>query len=118
MLQGRNRECEALDRLLDEARSGRSGALVLCGEPGIGKTALLDYAVESAADFQVVRAAGVEWEMELAFAAVQQLCAPLIEFSERIPSLQRDALATALGRQAGAAPDRFLVGLAVPNVLS
>jgi DNA-binding CsgD family transcriptional regulator len=118
MLQGRERECGVLDRLLDEARSGRSGALVLCGEPGIGKTTLLEYAVESAADFQVVRAVGVEWEMELAFAAVQQLCAPLIELSERLPSPQRDALATALGLQPGRAPNRFLVGLAVLNLLS
>src|SRR4051794_14277154 len=111
MLQGRERECEVLDRLLDEARSGRSGTLVLRGEAGIGKTALLDYAVESAADFQVVRAVGAEWEMELSFAAVQQLCAPLMKLSERIPSPQRDALATALGLQPGKAPDLFLVGL-------
>ena len=74
-----------LNRLLDEARAGRSGALVLCGEPGIGKTALLDYAIESGVDFRVVRTVGVESEMELAFAALQQLCAPLLDLLERIP---------------------------------
>ena len=118
MLQGRKRECEVLDRLLDAARTGRSGALVVCGEPGIGKTALLDYAIESATDFWVVRAVGVESEMELAFAALQQLCAPLLDLLERIPSPQRDALNTAFGLQTGAAPDSFLVGLAVLNLLS
>lgn len=117
-LQGRKSERAALERLLDEARSGRSGALVICGEAGIGKTALLDEATESAADFEVVRSVGVEWEMELPFAAVQQLCAPLMRFSERIPGPQRDALATALGLQAGTAPDPFLVGLAVLNLLA
>ena len=118
MLQGRKRECEVLDRLLDAARTGRSGALVVCGEPGIGKTALLDYAIESATDFWVVRAVGVESEMELAFAALQQLCAPLLDLLERIPNPQRDALNTAFGLQTGAAPDSFLVGLAVLNLLS
>jgi DNA-binding CsgD family transcriptional regulator len=118
MLQGRKRECEVLDRLLDAARTGRSGALVVCGEPGIGKTALLDYAIESATDFWVVRAVGVESEMELAFAALQQLCAPLLDLLERIPNPQRDALNTAFGLQTGTAPDSFLVGLAVLNLLS
>ena len=107
-----------LNRLLDEARAGRSGALVLCGEPGIGKTALLDYAIESGVDFRVVRTVGVESEMELAFAALQQLCAPLMDLLERIPSPQRDALRTALGLKTGTAPNRFLVGLAVLNLLS
>ena len=118
MLQGRKRECEVLDRLLDEARTGRSGALVVCGEPGIGKTALLDYAIESATDFWVVRAVGVESEMELAFGALQQLCAPLLDLLERIPNPQRDALNTAFGLQTGTAPDRFLVGLAVLNLFA
>ena len=118
MLHGRRSECEVLNRLLDEARAGRSGALVLCGEPGIGKTALLDYAIESGVDFRVVRTVGVESEMELAFAALQQLCAPLLDLLERIPSPQRDAIGTALGLKTGTAPDRFLVGLAVLNLLS
>ena len=118
MLQGRQSECEVLDRLLEEARAGRSGALVVCGEPGIGKTALLDHAVESAADFRVVRAVGVESEMELAFAALQQLCAPLLDLLERLPNPQRDALNTAFGMQTGPAPDRFLIGLAVLNLVA
>jgi DNA-binding CsgD family transcriptional regulator len=118
MLQGRKRECEVLDRLLDAARTGRSGALVVCGEPGIGKTALLDYAIESATDFWVVRAVGVESEMELAFAALQQLCAPLLDLLGRIPNPQGDAINTAFGLQTGTAPDRFLVGLAVLNLFA
>jgi hypothetical protein len=106
------------DRLLEAARSGQSAALVVRGEAGIGKTALLEYTVESAADFRVARAAGVESEMELAFAALHQLCAPLLDRLERLPTPQRDALAAAFGLTAGASPDRFLVGLAVLRLLS
>ena len=79
MLLGRLPERAALSQLLDGARAGRSGVLVVRGEPGIGKTALLDWAVESAAGLRVVRVAGVESEMELAFAALQQLCAPMLD---------------------------------------
>ena len=79
MLHGRRDECAVLDRLLDGTRSGRSGALVLEGEAGVGKTALLDYAIGSASDLSVLRAVGVESEMELAFAALYQLCAPVLD---------------------------------------
>jgi predicted ATP-dependent serine protease len=83
---GRRSECGTLDRLLEGARAGRSGALVMHGEPGVGKTALLEYAMDSAADFRVARAVGVESEMELAYAALHQLCAPLLDRLERLPA--------------------------------
>src|ERR1700727_3170047 len=118
MLRGRRDECAVLDRLLDGARVGRSGALVLEGEAGVGKTALLDYAIASASDLRVLRAVRVESEAELAFAALHQLCAPVLEYLERLPVPQRDALLTTFGLRAGAVPDRFLVGLAVLSLLS
>src|SRR5216683_7782384 len=108
MLLDRLPERAALSDLLDAARAGRSGVLVMRGEPGVGKTALLDYAIESAAGLRVARVAGVESEMELAFAALQQLCASMLEGLERLPGPQRDALGVAFGLRAGAAPDRFL----------
>src|SRR3989442_540884 len=112
-LRGRRKECEALDRLLAGGRVGRSAGLVLRGEGGVGKTALLEIVVERAWGFRVARAAGVESEMELAFAGVQQLCAPMLDRVDHLPAPQGDALATAIGLKAGKAPDRFLVGLAV-----
>jgi DNA-binding CsgD family transcriptional regulator len=118
MLLDRLAERAALGGLLDAARAGQSGALVLRGDPGVGKTALLDYAIESAAGLRVARVAGVESEMELPFAAIQQLCAPMLDGLERLPDPQRDALAVAFGLRAGAAPDRYLVGLAALNLLS
>ena len=118
MLLGRLPERAALSQLLDGARAGRSGVLVLRGEPGVGKTALLDWAVGSAAGLRVVRVAGVESEMELAFAALQQLCAPMLDKLEGLPDPQRAALGVAFGLTAGAVPDRFLVGLAVLSLLS
>ncbi len=118
MLRGRRVECAVLDRLLEGARAGRSGVLVLTGETGVGKTALLEYAVGSALDMKVARAAGVESEMELAFAALHQLCVPLLEWLERLPRPQRDALATTFGLREGAVPDRFFVGLAILGLLS
>ena len=117
-LLGRQRECGVLDRVLEEARDGHGGVLAVFGEPGVGKTALLDYAVEAAVDFRIVRTVGVEAEMELAFAALQQLCAPRLELIESLPDPQRDALKGALGLSAGGAPNPFLVGLAVLNLLS
>src|SRR3954468_15735404 len=108
MLRGRRSECEALDRLLGGVRGGRSAALVVRGQAGIGKTALLEYAIESASDLRVVRAVGVGSEMELAFAALHQLCAPLLDRLDPLPAPQRDALSVALGLSAGDAPDRFL----------
>jgi hypothetical protein len=119
MLLDRLAERAALTGLLEAARNGRSGVLVLPGPPGIGKTALLDNMIDSAADMHIVRVAGVESEMELAFAALQQLCAPMLEGRlERLPDPQRDALAVAFGLRAGGAPDRFLVGLAALSLLS
>ncbi|WP_433285763.1 ATP-binding protein [Pseudonocardia sp. CA-142604] len=102
-----------LDRLLDAIRRGGSGALVMRGEPGVGKTALLDHMVERASGMRVLRAAGVQSEMELAFAGLHQLCAPILESAGGLPDHQRDALRTAVGLSGGEAPNRFLVGLAV-----
>jgi DNA-binding CsgD family transcriptional regulator len=117
-LLGREREREVLDRLLESARGGRGGVLVVVGEPGVGKTALLDYAVAAGREFRVARSVGVEGEMELAFAALHQLCLPFLELIEHLPPPQRDALAVAYGLSAGSAPDPFLVGLAVLGLLS
>jgi hypothetical protein len=112
-LRGRDGEQAVLDRLLDEVRAGDCRVLVLRGEAGVGKTVLLDYVQERAPDCRVVRAAGVESEMELAFAVLHQLCAPLLNSLERLPDPQSDALSTAFGLGAGTAPDRYTVGLAV-----
>jgi DNA-binding CsgD family transcriptional regulator len=118
MLRGRRAECGVLDGLLEGVRGGRSAALVVRGEAGVGKTALLDYAVESAPDLMSVRATGVESEMELAFAGLHQLCGPILDRLGRLPGPQRDALRIAFGLEEGPAPDRFLVGLAVLSLLS
>jgi DNA-binding CsgD family transcriptional regulator len=118
MLRGRRQQCGVLDGLLADARAGRSRVLVVRGEPGIGKTALLDYAIQSSSGFRVVRAAGVESEMELAFAVLHQLCAPMLDRLERLPGPQHDAVGVAFGLSAGNAPDPFLIGLAVLNLLS
>ncbi|MEV4318188.1 AAA family ATPase [Actinocrispum sp. NPDC049592] len=117
-LRGRRGECAALDRLLTDTRSGRSQVLVLRGEAGIGKSALVDYLVGTATGCQIARTGGVESEMELAFAGVHQLCAPVMGYLDRLPAPQRDALAVAFGMSTGSAPDRFLVGLAVLNLLA
>ncbi len=117
-LRGRAGECALLDGLVRDIRQGESQSLVLRGEAGIGKTALLEYLVESASDLTVVRAAGVESEMELAFAGLHQLCAPLLDRLQRLPPPQRQALEIVFGVSAGAAPDRFLVGLAVLSLFS
>ncbi len=117
-LHGRRSECAVLDGLLEGVRGGRSGVLVVRGEAGVGKTALLDYAAAPAPDLRVVRAVGVESEMELAFAALHQLCAPALDHLGRLPGPQRTALGTAFGLEDGPAPDRFVVGLAVLSLLS
>jgi hypothetical protein len=114
---GRRSECARLDGLLADVRAGRSAALLMWGEAGAGKTALLDYAAESAADLRVLRAAGVESEMELAFAALHQMCGPVLDRLDRLPDPQRAALETAFGLRAGPPPDRFLIGLAVLSLL-
>jgi hypothetical protein len=118
LLRGGRDELAALDGLLDDARGGRSGVLVLRGEAGIGKTALLEHAIGSASDVTLLRAVGVESEMELAFAALHQLCAPLAGFVDRLPGPQRNALEITFGVSAGAAPDRFLVALATLSLFS
>jgi RNA polymerase sigma factor (sigma-70 family) len=117
-LVGRQRERAVLERLLDNARDGRHAVLVVHGDPGVGKTALLDYAIEASRDFQVVRTAGVEGEMELDYAALQRLCSTVLEFIGRLPDPQHDALGVAFGLKAGQAPNPFLVGLAVLGLLS
>jgi DNA-binding CsgD family transcriptional regulator len=118
MLRGRSQQVEALDELLADVRAGRSRALIVHGEPGIGKTALLNHAAGAAADFQVAQGDGVESEMELPYSSLQQLCARMLHRLDRLPPPQRDALSVALGLQSGSAPDRFLVGLAVLGLLS
>jgi DNA-binding CsgD family transcriptional regulator len=117
-LIGREREREALDRLLNGVRGGRGGVLVADGEAGVGKTALLDYAVEVAREFRIARTSGVEGEMELPFAAVQQLCSPFLDFWDHLPQPQHEALGVAFGLITGPAPNPFLVGLAVLGLLS
>ena len=118
MLRGRANQCLALDGLLADVRSGRSRALVVRGEAGIGKTALLGYAADTAPDFQVARAEGVESEMELPFAGLHQLCGRMLNRRSSLPGPQRDALGVAFGLRSGTAPDRFLVGLAILTLLS
>ena len=117
-LRGRRRECEILDDLLAAVRTGQSRVLVLRGEAGIGKTALLEHLGRSASGFQVARAAGVESEMELPHAGLHQLCAPFADRIDNLPGPQRDALGTAFGRRGGEAPSRFLLGLAVLGLVS
>jgi len=117
-LRGRDAECAALDVLLDAARRGESRTVVLRGEAGVGKTALLDYAIGSARDFRVLRSVGVESEMELAFASLHQLCAPILARRDSLPGPQRGALEVAFGLDGGPAPDRFLLGLATLSLLA
>jgi len=117
-IRGRRSECEALDRLLEDVRADQSRVLVVRGEAGVGKTALLDHLAATASDCRIARVAGVESEMELAFAGVHQLCAPMLDRMPQLPGPQRAAVDTAFGLRAGEAPDRFLVGLAVLRLLS
>ena len=115
---GRERERAVLDRLLDGVRAGHGEVLAMHGEAGVGKTALLEYAVGAGPEFRIVRTSGVEAEMELPFAAVQQLCSPFLELREWLPQPQHRALDVAFGLRTGPAPDRFLVGLAVLGLLA
>src|SRR5712692_1578321 len=112
-LTGRRSERDVLDELVESVRAGESRALVVRGEPGVGKTALLEYVAEHASGCRVVRAAGVQSEMELAFAGLHQLLAPMLDRLEHLPVPQREALRTAFGVSPGSAPDRFFVALAV-----
>jgi hypothetical protein len=118
VLRGRRGECGVLDRLIEAVRAGGSRVLVVRGEPGVGKTALLDYLAGHAPGCRVVRAAGMQTEMEFAFAGLHQLCAPMLDHLDRLPVPQREALRIAFGISAGAAPSRFFIGLAVLGLLS
>jgi DNA-binding CsgD family transcriptional regulator len=117
-LRGRTSEVRTLAQFIEAVRAGESRVLVVRGEPGVGKTALLDHLAGQASGFRVARAVGVQSEMELAFAGLHQLCAPMLNRLARLPAPQREALQTAFGLSAGPAPDRFLVGLAVLSLLS
>jgi hypothetical protein len=115
----RRRECSALDRLLGAVHEGRSGVLVLRGEAGIGKTALLEHAVRTPSGCRIARVTGVESEAELSFAGLHRLCGPeMLHRLDHLPGPQRDALSSAFGLTTGTAPDRFLVGLAVLSLLA
>ncbi|MBZ2199006.1 ATP-binding protein [Occultella gossypii] len=117
-LHGRADETARLDALLAAVRAGESRALVLRGPAGIGKSTLLEYTAEHASGFRVERAVGIESELELAFAGLHQLCLPLLDHLDQLPEPQHAALSTAFGISTGNPPDRFLVGLAVLNLLS
>ena len=117
-LLDRTGEREVLDRLLANVRGGQSAVLVIRGEAGIGKTALLRYAARQASGFRVAQVTGVEAEMELPFAGIHQLCAPLLDQLDALPQPQQNALNVALGLAPGDVPDRFLVGVAVLSLLS
>ena len=117
-LWGRHSECEALVRLLEGARAGKSSVLVLRAESGGGKSALLDYLADQASGCRVARGWGVESEMELTFAGLHQLCGPMLDRLERLPVPQRDALRVAFGLSEGGIPERFMVGLAALGLLS
>src|SRR3954468_24908105 len=117
-LLGRPDECAVLDSLIADIRRGESRSLVLRGEAGIGKTALLKYLVEAASDLTVARAVGVESEMELAFSSLHQLCGPMLDRLRRLPAPQREALEVVFGRSSGAGPDRFLTALGVLSLMS
>jgi predicted ATPase len=117
-LADRRTERDVLDRLVEAVRAGDSRALVVHGEPGAGKTALLEYLARRASGFRVASVAGVESEMELAYAALHQLCAPMLGRLEALPGPQHDALRIAFGMSSGQVPERFLVGLAVLGLLS
>src|SRR3712207_1873855 len=112
------REREALDRLLDDVRGGTSGVLVVRGEAGIGKTALLHHAARQASGFRALHVAGGEAEMELPFAGLHQLCAPLLGRLNGLPEPQRTALAVAFGLAPGPVPARFLIGLATMGLVA
>lgn len=117
-LRGRARERAVLDRMVAEVRSGHGRALLIRGDAGVGKSALLDYVVERSTGCRVARATGIESEMELPFAGLHQLCAPMLDFRDRLPAPQREALAAAFGYSVGGPLDRFLVGLAVLSLLA
>src|SRR3954466_984403 len=117
-LQGRSDEHAALDRLLENVRGGQSAVLVIRGDAGVGKTALLRHAAERASGFRVAQIAGVEWEMELPYAGLHQLCTPMLDRLDLLPQPQQLAIRVALGLEPGDPPDRFLVALAALGLMS
>ncbi|MDQ3895845.1 MAG: AAA family ATPase [Actinomycetota bacterium] len=117
-LRGRGAEVQLLTRLIESARSGRSGVVVVRGDPGVGKTALIEHVLASTSNARVLRAAGVESEMELPFAALHQLCSPVLDRLKGLPGPQRDALGKVFGLTGGGPPDRFLVGLGALSLLA
>src|ERR1700742_677709 len=117
-LLGRADECNLLAGLLEDVRAGRSRSLLVRGEPGIGKTALLEHLIAASPDLVLARAEGVESEIELDYAGLQHVCAPMLEQLVRLPAPQRHALEVVFGLSAGSAPDRVLVGLAVLSLFS
>jgi DNA-binding CsgD family transcriptional regulator len=117
-LLGRRAECEFLDGALADALAGRSRVVVLRGDAGAGKSALLNFVAERATGWRVASAVGVESEMELAYGGLHQLCAPMLDHADQLPTPQRDALGTVFGLLAGEPPDRFLVGLATLTLLA
>jgi DNA-binding CsgD family transcriptional regulator len=118
VLHGRRGECEMLDRLVADVRAGQSRVLVLRGEPGTGKSALLDYLARRAVCCRVARVAGAEPETEITFAGLHQLCAPFLGRLGHLPGPQRDALRIAFNMQDGNVPDRFAIGMATLSLLS
>src|SRR5215211_2391197 len=118
MLRGREQECTRLDRALESARRGRSSALVLRGEAGMGKTSLLRYAIDRAEAMDVVRATGVESEAELEFSGLLELCRPLLARVSELPELQASALLGALGFEPAGTHDRFAIGAATLGLLA
>ena len=118
MLLGRDEERAALNALIDAAGDGLSGALVLHGEAGMGKTALLEYSIESASNLQVARITGIEAERDLSFAALHRLLQPSLDRLSRLPQPQRDGLSSAFGLTSHAAADPFLIGLATLTLLA
>jgi DNA-binding CsgD family transcriptional regulator len=117
-LLGRQREVAAFERLLNAGREGRRAVLVVDGEPGVGKTALLEHVASVADEFRVIQTAGIEGEMQLDYAALQRLCSPLLEYRDRLPDPQGEALDVAFGLSAGQAPNAFFTGLAVLGLLA
>src|SRR3712207_8851546 len=117
-LRGRGDECALLDDLVSAVRRGESRSLLLRGEAGIGKSALLHYLIAVASDLTVVRTVGIESEMELAYAGLHQLCSPLLQWLDKLPAPQREAIEIVFGLRTGSAPDRFFVGLAALGLLA
>ncbi|HET6197179.1 MAG TPA: ATP-binding protein, partial [Acetobacteraceae bacterium] len=117
-LLGRRAECEFLDTVLADAVAGQSRVVVLRGDAGAGKSALLDYAMRRGCGWRIATAVGIESETEMAYGGLHQLCAPMLDRLDRLPGPQRSALATVFGLETGTAPDRFMVGLATLTLLA